>query len=561
MALVDCQSLCGLTGVAAQRAAATLPDLAGVGLSPELAQDLAAHATATPVVAKNVVSARALAEAGGPNDRAPGDASLARARGRVLTWLDGPRWASGGASASKVSVPAPYHVSSAAVATQAAAEARAHGTAIETSERARITSGRARAGPARDTASNGIASAVLASFAGSSADSAAMKRASMAGLPSPQAGRAGIDAAIVRNTAPGPMASRWISLHGEVATAHARPEPRPPRNPPDGPGTDGDTSENVLPPRDLPPRQGPESGPLAPPPFNVAAMAALAGAASLYRANFGISLASAGALSDLAETIESFNDCLALRPPMDQEALEPLSRWSALARGVGAVRERMGVDLLQPGGGNALSAAILERQPMIASGIAAWQEERAQTVMGWLILDQAAIALNMPTNGPGALRALGFQLRKLAGADVPECVDPMRTASMLAMLDNARTIRNTFGVNALSLTGADRLRAIGERVRDNVSGRTRWFAALAPSPSMTLGLTYPALARFSRIDRTQASDLGVRGLTPGSGPLMTSAPAVLAVLAAAHDVGGRSVIRRGPDLPRRSIPLAAWTLS
>jgi hypothetical protein len=292
----------------------------------------------------------------------------------------------------------------------------------------------------------------------------------------------------------------------------------------------------------------------------MAAMAALASAASLYRANFGASLASPGALSDLAETLESFNDCLALRPPMDREALEPLSGWGALARGVGAVRERMGVDLLQPGGGNALSAAILDRQPMIAGGIAAWQEERAQTIMGWLILDRAAEALVMPTNGAGALRALGRQLRTLAGAEMPECVDPMRTASMLAMLDNARTIRATFGVNALSLSGADRLRAIGKRVSDNVSGRTRWIAALAPSPSMTLGLTYPALTRFSRIDRTQAGDLGVQGLAPDGGPLMTWAPAVLAVLAAAHDAGGRSVTRRGPDLPRKSFPQAARTL-
>lgn len=237
---------------------------------------------------------------------------------------------------------------------------------------------------------------------------------------------------------------------------------------------------------------------------------------------------------------------------MDQDALAPLSAWGALARGVGAVRDRMGVDLLEPGAGNALSAAIADRQPMIERGVAVWQEERAQSVIGWLVLDQAAAALGLPTNGPGALRTLGLHLRALADADMPECEDPARTASMLTMLDNAASIRSTFGVAALSPAGPDLLRTIVQRVRDNLSGRMEWVAALASTPSMTLGLTLPALQQFSRIDRSQAGDLRLSDLTPDSGPVLTSAPLVLAVLAAANGVAGRRLTRRGRGRPRRS---------
>jgi hypothetical protein len=194
----------------------------------------------------------------------------------------------------------------------------------------------------------------------------------------------------------------------------------------------------------------------------------------------------------------------------------------------------MGVDLLQPDAGHAMSAAIVAGARTGSDGSAVWQDDRARSVIGWLSLDQAASALQMPTAGPRALATLGSSLRRIAVAPAPACQDPVAAVVLMSALDNVRTIRDSLGVDVLSTGAGDQLRTIGRRMRDSLAGSSMPMASAAV-PSMAIGLTYSALARFALIDRTQAGDLGLGELRADGGPVITSAPLVLGTLAAARD--------------------------
>jgi hypothetical protein len=272
-----------------------------------------------------------------------------------------------------------------------------------------------------------------------------------------------------------------------------------------------------------------EPAPIPAPPCDAAVLIALVSAASLFRARFGYSLAEQGAIPVLAAAITSFNSVTASLPPISPVTLGVLSAWGSLARGVGAVRDQMGIDLLRPNSGQAFAAATAATQ---TAAPAPWQEDRARAVMSWLALDQAAAALGMPTAGHGALAKLGCSLRALAEADLPTCQNPKGTAAFVSAADDLYSIRRSLGVDLLSPGGADRLQATGKRLRDNLGDLPVAPAAL---PSAASGLTHSALVRFTGIDRTQAGDLGLDRLRPDGGPLITSAPLVLAAIAAVSD--------------------------
>ena len=306
----------------------------------------------------------------------------------------------------------------------------------------------------------------------------------------------------------------------------------------------------MLPPLpQLSPLPAPSEISISPPPVDAAAMAALAAAATMFRERFGRSLAAPGAMDDLAETMESLDDCLAGQAPIDPETLSRLSEWGALASSVAAVRNTMKVDLSVPDMGEAFQRALSEQQAALAEGVADWQEQRAQAVSGWLSLAQAATALDMPVSGPGALGNLGMTVNALAAFDLPPINDMAKLASLLATMDALRNISSTFGINALSDGAASRLQGVADQVRGNVDGRMESFATMASSAQ---GMTHAALDRFAKIDRGQAADLGLQSLSAEASPLAAYAPAALGVLNAAQAIRQQPITRPGRGHPRRS---------
>jgi hypothetical protein len=306
----------------------------------------------------------------------------------------------------------------------------------------------------------------------------------------------------------------------------------------------------MLPPLpQLPPLPAPPEISIPPPPVDAAAMAALAAAATMFRERFGRSLATPGAMDDLAETIESLDDCLSHQAPIDPETLSRLSEWGALASSVAAVRNTMKVDLSVPDMGEAFQRALSEQQAALAEGVADWQEQRAQAVSGWLSLAQAATALDMPVTGPGALGNLGMTVNALAAFDLPPINDMAKLASLLSTVDALRNISSTFGISPLSDGAASRLQSVADQVRGNVDGRMESFATMASSAQ---GMTHAALDRFAKIDRGQAADLGLQSLSAEASPLTAYAPAALSVLNAAQAIRQQPITRPGRGHPRRS---------
>lgn len=306
----------------------------------------------------------------------------------------------------------------------------------------------------------------------------------------------------------------------------------------------------TLPPLpELPPLPAPPEISIPPLPTDAAAMAALASAAAMFRERFGRSLAAPGAMDDLAETMESLDDCLSDQSPIDPDTLSRLSEWGALASSVDAVRNRMGIDLTRPNTGDAFRRAVSNQQAALADGVAAWQEQRAQAVSGWLSLAQAASALDMPVNGAGAFGNLGQTISGLTSFSLPSIGDMAQLGSLLSALDSLRNISSTFGINALSDGAASRLQGIADQVRSNLDGQMGGFATMASSAQ---GMTHAALDRFSQIDRSQAPDLGLQSLSAEASPLTTQAPAALGALNAAQAIRQRPMTRPGRGFPRRS---------
>lgn len=306
----------------------------------------------------------------------------------------------------------------------------------------------------------------------------------------------------------------------------------------------------MLPPLpQLPSLPAPPEISIPPLPTDAAAMAALAAAAAMFRDRFGRSLAAPGAMGDLAELMESLDDCMSDQPPIDPDMLSRLSEWGGLASAVAAVRNRMSVDLSVPDMGDAFRRAVASQQEALANGVAAWQEQRAQAVSGWLSLAQAATALDMPVSGGDALGNLGLTINGLTAFQLPAIGDMAQLGSLLSMLDSLRNISSTFGINALSAGAAGRLQGVADQVRSNLDGQMGGFATMASSAQ---GMTHAALDRFAQIDRSQAPDLGLQSLSAEASPLMSQAPAALGVLNAAQAIRQQPMTRPGLGYPRRS---------
>ena len=365
----------------------------------------------------------------------------------------------------------------------------------------------------------------------------------------------GPDADGARTSMAASGAERWASLRSEAQRSAPLTPPMFDFSGPDPWGelwtmaTSGGAWPMLPPLPQLPPLPAPPEISIAPPPVDAAAMAALAAAATMFRERFGRSLAAPGAMDDLAETMESLDDCLAGQAPIDPETLSRLSEWGALASSVAAVRNTMKVDLSVPDMGEAFQRALSEQQAASAEGVADWQEQRAQAVSAWLSLAQAAAALDMPVSGPGALGNLGMTVNALAAFDLPPIDDMAKLASLLSTVDALRNISSTFGINALSDGAASRLQGVADQVRGNVDGRMESFATMASSAQ---GMTHAALDRFAKIDRGQAADLGLQSLSAEASPLAAYAPAALGVLNAAQAIRQQPITRHGRGYPRRS---------
>ncbi|MCA3364233.1 MAG: hypothetical protein INF79_01290 [Roseomonas sp.] len=353
-------------------------------------------------------------------------------------------------------------------------------------------------------------------------------------------------------------ASRWTSLRAGLLAGALAPPPMPTFNfnVADPWGELWNTANlsvdlPILPALpQLPSLPAPPEGRIELPPVDAAAMAALAAAAEMFRELFGRSLAEPGALDDLAETMESLDDCLSEQAPITPEAQTHLAEWASLASSVRSVRDQMKVDLSLPNMGEAWTKALAAlQQAATGQGFAAWQQERARAISEWLSLDRAAAALDMPVNGTDALGELGDLLNRLADYDLPSISDMVQLGSLLSMLDSLRRIRDGFGVDALRAGAASRLRNMADQVRSNLQGRMDSFATMA---SAAQGMTHASLERFARIDRAQAAALGLETLTMDRSPIMSQAPAALATLNTARAIRQRSPMRPGRGRPRRA---------
>lgn len=297
-----------------------------------------------------------------------------------------------------------------------------------------------------------------------------------------------------------------------------------------------------------PPQAPPPAGtraiyrPLDAPDCDPGLLAGMANVANLYRQLSGRSLADPASLNDLSGTLASFNNCLAGLPEPAPPSPE-MAGWASAGRGVSAARNQMGIDLMQPNAGPALQAAISERQAALVVPVKGWTAQRAQATTQWLELDQFARALDLPTNGPGALARLGSAARLMAQADLPPCASPTKAAAYLAQADNLAAIRDGFGIDPLSADGPARLSEAGAML-----DRTLAAYPLPPAPNAEAarGLTGDALERLGRIDRSQAGDLGLQQVDARHAAVLTEAPLVLGVLDAISRQRGATMFMPPP---------------
>jgi len=285
------------------------------------------------------------------------------------------------------------------------------------------------------------------------------------------------------------------------------------------------------------------------PPFGgetTGALAVIAATSATLEEMAGVGLGQMRGVLEMAETVESFADCVSgLALPPRAEALPTIG---SIGQMVATVRERMGLDLLRPGSGEELAdrlRAMAEEPPEPAV-----PEPAARRVNGWAALKLCADALGLPTTGPGALRQVGEAVRFVAGMQVPDPGPPEKVLEVLARAKAVQDVREGLQVDPLARGAADAIRERVERVRANMEAARGALEGVRTRATAAAGLSRQAVEMAKKVDRTQWRDLGIEKVRQVGSPVMEKAAPVMQTLKTVSDMRGRPVTRPGTGRPR-----------
>jgi hypothetical protein len=285
------------------------------------------------------------------------------------------------------------------------------------------------------------------------------------------------------------------------------------------------------------------------PPFGgetAGALAVIAATSATLQEMAGVGLGQMRGVLEMAETIESFADCVSgLALPPRTEALPALG---SIGQMVATVRERTGIDLLRRDAGADLADRL--REMAEEPPPEAVPEPAARRVNGWAALKLCADALGLPTTGPGALQKVGETVRFIAGMQVPDPGPPEKVLEVLSRAKAVQDIREGLQVDPLARGAADAIRERVERVRANMDAARGALEGVRTQATAAASLSRQAVDMAKKVDRTQWRDLGIEKVRQVGSPVMEKAAPVMQTLKTVSDMRGRSVTRPGSGRPR-----------
>lgn len=285
------------------------------------------------------------------------------------------------------------------------------------------------------------------------------------------------------------------------------------------------------------------------PPFGgetAGALAVIAATSATLQEMAGVGLGQMRGVLEMAETVESFADCVSgLALPPRTEALPALG---SIGQMVATVRERMGIDLLRRDAGGDLADRL--REMAEEPPVPAVPEPAARRVNGWAALKLCADALGLPTTGPGALQKVGETVRFIAGMQVPDPGPPEKVLEVLSRAKAVQDIREGLQVDPLARGAADAIRERVERVRANMEAARGALEGVRTQATAAASLSRQAVDMAKKVDRTQWRDLGIEKVRQVGSPVMEKAAPVMQTLKTVSDMRGRPVTRPGSGRPR-----------
>jgi hypothetical protein len=224
------------------------------------------------------------------------------------------------------------------------------------------------------------------------------------------------------------------------------------------------------------------------PSVKLAQLASVAPTLALARQAFGVNVLAPNASAQLALAFDSIN--LLQIPPLPSVPVGPLLQVSGLVSMVMSIRATFGIDLLAPGAGVQLQAAL---NAMASLSLPTIPAPVAQISMVAAI----AAALGIDLAGPNAAARLSAALSMLATLRLPKLTIPLLPlAELLALLAALANIQAGLGVNPLGF-GASAA----------ISARLAPLGALSPSLPLSLGATAAAGAAASSASALMALDM------------------------------------------------------
>jgi hypothetical protein len=275
------------------------------------------------------------------------------------------------------------------------------------------------------------------------------------------------------------------------------------------------------------------------PPYDAAAAGALAGMAAAARLMRLNGLGNPLDWDALARLIAGFDAWAGTMPPLDAGDYASLMQWSGLARQLALLRGQLGFTPWDPVQQPALAEALHDRARWLSER-SPWPEREAAAanLQRWLPLVDCAEAYDMPTQGAGALRALGETLRQIAAMPLPAVRDLGQLARMMAALDAMAGLQESFGFDPTSPDAAERLAALARALEG---------LALPTGLAATGALDRSCLDRLRQLDQSQAETLGLEELGSHGIPLLSAGLPALAALDATRRLGAlQSAVAAGP---------------
>ncbi len=206
----------------------------------------------------------------------------------------------------------------------------------------------------------------------------------------------------------------------------------------------------------------------------------------------GINMLSASANAQLAVTAGSFNanfpSLLAMMMEMLAPLLAPLLALLEMASAVGAINANLGINMLAPGAGAALSAKLSAMASASMNAAVSANIGALGNLAMAARLAAASAALGIDLTAAGGMAALNAALKLAASLKIPALAIPVpQLGSLAAMLSALTASSASLGVNLMLPSAAGLLKAALAALLGNLAAAANVAASASLAATASLG--------------------------------------------------------------------------